>query len=242
MCIVTIFISSDLRKAVPYQNILQKLFTGDGDLLVEINESIRNFISKEDLTLSQYSNQPEEKRPRLDKHLTNQQLKSADINKSNDSTNVQMQSNSTISTPTQHSLTSQIITINPFNTKPFNIKKEKDINFGTAFCASSESILNNQNSANNYSLVEDGQSSLETSTLPSTSGLNSYLLQSSFGTVSSSELSDLPPQILEKINFFSQDNQSILRSQSKSSDLLNDRGGNICNFLLSKETAPGIQI
>lgn len=272
MCIVTIFVSSDLRKAVPYQRIIQNIFADDADLLVEINESIQNFISKEDLALSQYSNQPEEKRPRLlAEHLTNQSQNIVDNIKSNNSIHAQTQSTlSTQSTTTLAIITTQYTTIaqsttitqSTFSTPPslltsnlptkivttnplvllYNIKKEKDVNF-TPFCASSESLSNNQTSANDsYPLVEAGPSSFETPTLPSTSGLNSFLMQSPFGTVSSSELKDLPPQILEKINFFSQDNQSISRSQNKSSDLLDDRGGNICNFLLSKETAPGIQI
>lgn len=262
---MTIFVSSDLRKAVPYQRILRTIFTGDADLLVEINESIRNFISKEDLALSQYNDQPEEKRPRLNEHLINQFGNSVVNNKNNDSTNAQTQSistlqsatstlsaittqsltttqsisttqctttmQSTLSTPT--TLITQISNTNPLML-PSNIKQEKDINFGTPFCANSEYVSSNQNSANNHPFVEAGHSSSsETPTFPS----NSYLLQSPFGTVSSSELKDLPPQILEKINFFSQDNQSI--SRSKSSDLLDDRGGNICNFLLSKETAQG---
>ena len=276
MCIVTIFVSSDLRKALPYQKILQNIFAGDADLLVEINESIKNFLSKEDLALNQYSDQPEEKRPRLAEHLTNQPQQSVDNNKIIDLTKqsalptlltatTTLITTQTFTTTTQSTVQFSTITpktpttqsLSTFSTPlnlstqiasnplvpSYNIKKEKDINFGIPSLASSElPISNNQNSANNRPLVEAGQSSSETISLPSTSGLNMHLLQSPFGTVSSSELKDLPAQILEKINFFSQDSQSISRNKNKSSDLLDDRGGNICNFLMSKETVPGTQV
>ena len=221
ICIVSIFLSSDLRKAVIYQEILKTLFTEDPDISVEINESIRNFISKEDLALSQSSDQPEEKRPRL-------------TDNANNHPHTTPQDNNPPNTQTQPNLTKH--TSNDF---PINIKKEKDINFGAPCPSTSESPVTNQPLENNQPFIEAVPPNADKACLPSTPALNNYLLQSPFGTVSSTELKDLPPQILERINFFSQDSQSFSKNQSKSSDLLDDRGGNICNFLLSKEQMPG---
>lgn len=252
-----------------YQTIISSIFSADSDIKVELNESIKNFLSKEDLALSQSEGPPDEKRPRFDegadKPLENKEHQlqnpgNAPQNTGNASRITETpQGNAvnivslpvapTVQVPTTLAGAPASNTISVIQTGATNItstllsslKKEKYINFGLPqrLTTSVQSILGAPPTASQIPDV-GATSTVGIPSTPSTSGLTSFLAQSPFGNVSSAELKDLPPKILERINFFSQDNRQSTSSRDKSSDLLDDRGGNICSFLLSKESMPGI--
>jgi hypothetical protein len=232
---VRVLVSCNKKKAFIYVSILKSLFQSDISSL-KISEQYKqdqNIQASNNSSLRQASDEPVEKKTRIEspvansyplssslsKENTTNTLVSQHIDKNNTSTLLIPNIQKTVELSTQNdqskiSTTSQHIESTSTDKAPIpiKIKQERDMLLA--------SIMSNNPSV---------QSKIHFP-VPGTSS----------EVLSSNELRDLPESILQKINIFSEDHQQIQKEKNRNVNLLDDSGGNICGFLLSKDKLPSM--
>jgi len=219
---VRVLVSCNKKKAFIYVSILKSLFQSDISSL-KISEQYKqdqNIQASNNSSLRQASDEPVEKKTRIESPVANSYPLSSSLSKENTtntlvSQHIDKNNTSTLLIPNIQK-TVELSTQNDQSKIkapiPIKIKQERDMLLA--------SIMSNNPSV---------QSKIHFS-VPGTSS----------EVLSSNELRDLPESILQKINIFSEDHQQIQKEKNRNVNLLDDSGGNICGFLLSKDKLPSM--